>query len=70
MVGGLSIVFPYKDVVDETNSRKFTNVCKAIVGIDSSRLYPRFVSLCLQDPGQQSSLTKECKMKRDLGRIA
>ena len=40
MVGGPSIVFPRKDVVDETIIRKSTNLCKSIVGIDASQFYP------------------------------
>ena len=40
MVGCPSIVFTRKDVVDETFIRKSTNLCKSIVGIDASQLYP------------------------------
>ena len=40
MVGGPSIVFTRKAVVDETFLRKSSNVCKSIVGIDFSQLYP------------------------------
>ena len=40
MVGGPSIVFTRKAVVDETFVRKLTNFCKSIVGIDTSQLYP------------------------------
>ena len=39
MVGGASIVFTRKAVVDETFIRK-SNLCKSIVGIDASQLYP------------------------------
>ena len=39
IVGGLSIVFTRKVFVDETHTRMSTNVCKSIVGIDSSQLY-------------------------------
>ena len=39
MVGGPSIVFTSKAVVDETFILKW-NLCKAIVGIDASQLYP------------------------------
>ena len=39
-VAGPSIVFTRKAVVDETFSRKSTNLCKSIVGIDASQLYP------------------------------
>ena len=44
MVGGPSIVFTRKAVVDETFIRKSTNLCKSIVGIDASQLYP--YSMC------------------------
>ena len=44
MVGGPSIVFTRKAVVDETFIRKSTNLCKSIFGIDASRLYP--YSMC------------------------
>ena len=40
MVGGPSIVFTRKAVVDETFIRKSSNLCKSIVGIDASQLYP------------------------------
>ena len=40
MVGGPSIVFTGKAVVDETFFRDSTNWCKYIVGIDCSQLYP------------------------------
>ena len=40
MVGGHSIVFTRKAVVDETFIRKSTNSCTTIVGIDASQLYP------------------------------
>ena len=39
IVGGPSIVFTRKAVVDETFIRKSTNICKSIVGIDASQLY-------------------------------
>ena len=48
MVGGLSLVFTRKAVVDETfiwNSRK---ICKTIVGIDENQLYP--YSMCQPMP--------------------
>ena len=38
VVGGPSIVFTRKAVVDETFIRKSTNICKSIVGIDASQL--------------------------------
>ena len=40
VVGGPSIVFTRKAVVDEIFIRKSTNICKSIVGIDASPLYP------------------------------
>ena len=44
MVGGFSIVFTRKAVVDETFIRKSSNLCKSIVGIDASQLYPYSLS--------------------------
>ena len=44
MVGGPSIVFTRKAVVDETFIRKSSNLCKSIVGIDASQLNP--YSMC------------------------
>ena len=40
VVGGPSVVFTRKAVVDETFIRKSTNLYKSIVGIDASQLYP------------------------------
>ena len=40
IVDGPSIVFTRKSVVDETFIRKSANICKSIVGIDASQLYP------------------------------
>ena len=40
VVGGHSIVFTRKAMVDETFIRKSTNLCKSIIGIDASQLYP------------------------------
>ena len=48
MVGGPSIVFTRKAVFDETFIRKSTNLCKWIVGIDASQLYP--CSMCQPMP--------------------
>ena len=48
MVGGPSIVFTRKAVVDETFIRKSTNLCKSIVGIDTRQLYP--YSMCQPMP--------------------
>ena len=44
VVGGPSIVFTRKAVVDESFMRKSTNICKSIVGIDASQLY--LYSMC------------------------
>ena len=48
MVGGPSIIFTRKAVVDETFIRKSENICKSIVGIDASQLYP--YSMCQPMP--------------------
>ena len=48
IVGGPSVVFTRKAVVDETFIRKSTNLCKSIVGIDASQLYP--YSMCQPMP--------------------
>ena len=40
MVGGPSIVFTRKTVVDETFIRDSGNICISVVGIDASQLYP------------------------------
>ena len=39
MIAGPSIVFTRKAVNDGTYIRNSSNVCKSIVGIDSSQLY-------------------------------
>ena len=48
MVGRPSIVFTRKAVVDETFIRNSGNICKSIVGIDASELYP--YSMCQPMP--------------------
>ena len=48
MVGGPSTVFTRKAVVDETFMRKSSDLCKSIVGIDASQLYP--YSMCQPMP--------------------
>ena len=48
MVGGPSIVFTRKAVVDETFIRNSGIFCKSIVGIDASQLYP--FSMCQPMP--------------------
>ena len=44
MTGGPSIVFTRKAIVDQTYIRNTENICKSIVGIDASQLYP--FSMC------------------------
>ena len=44
MVGGPSIVFTRKAVVDETFIRNSRIICESIVGIDASQLHP--YSMC------------------------
>ena len=53
MVGGPSIVFTRKGVVDETHIHKPTNICKSIVGIGASQLY--CYSMCQPLPTRQYS---------------
>ena len=48
MVGGPSIVFTRKTVVDGTFIRNSGNICKSIVGIDASQMYP--YSMCQPMP--------------------
>ena len=48
MAGGPSIVFTRKSIVDETFIRNSRNICKLILGIDASRLYP--YSMCQPMP--------------------
>ena len=48
MVGAPSIAFTRKPLVDETFLRKTSNLCKPIVGIDASQLYP--YSMCQPMP--------------------
>ena len=48
MTGGPSIVFTRKAVVDQTYIRNSENICKSIVGIDASKLYP--FSMCQEMP--------------------
>ena len=48
MVGGPSIVFTREAVVDETFIRNSEIICKSIVGIDASQLYP--YSMCQPMP--------------------
>ena len=48
VVGGLSIDFTRKTVVDETFIRNSTNICIPVVEIDASQLYP--YSMCQPMP--------------------
>ena len=48
IVGGPSIGFTRKTVVDETFIRKSTNICKSIVGVDASQPHP--YSMCQPMP--------------------
>ena len=48
VVGGPSIVFTRKAIVDETFNRKSANICKSIVGIDACQLYS--YSMCQPMP--------------------
>ena len=48
MIGGRSIVFKGKAVVDETFIQNSGNICKSFVGIDASQLYP--YSMCQPMP--------------------
>ena len=48
VVGGPSVVFTRKAIVNETFIRKSTNLCKSIVGVDAGQLYP--YSMCQPMP--------------------
>ena len=48
LVAEPSIVFTRKAIVYETFIRKSTNICKSIVGVDASQLYP--YSMCQPMP--------------------
>ena len=48
MTGGPSIAFARKAVVDEILIRNSSNVCKSIVGMDASQVYP--FSKCQDKP--------------------
>ena len=63
MAGGPSIVFTRKAVVDETFTRNSSNLCKSIVGIDASQLYP--YSMCQPMPtGLYTSWEYDSETKR------
>ena len=62
MVGGPSIIFTRKAVVDETFIRKSTKLCRSIIGKDASQLNPiRCVSHCLLDCIQDGTMTLNLK---------
>ena len=54
-VGGPSIVFTRKAIVDETFIRKPTNLCKSVVGNDASQLYS--YSMCQPTPTKPYTLS-------------
>ena len=59
MVGGPSIFFTRKTVVDKTIIRNSGNFCKSIVGIDASQLFPYSIaSPCQQDYTRDGNLTQ------------
>ena len=67
MVGGPSIVFTGKAVVDQTFIFKSSNLCKSIVGIDASRLYT--YSMCQPMPtGLYTRWEYDSETKRDIAR--
>ena len=57
MVGGPSIVFTRKAVVDEIFIRDSGNICKSIVGIDASQLYS--YSMCQPMPTGDGKMTQK-----------
>ena len=63
MVGGPSVVFTRKAVVEETLIRKSSNLCNSIVGSDASQLYP--YSICqLMPTGLHTRWEYDSKTKR------
>ena len=64
MVGGPSIVFTRKAVVNETLIRTSANVCKSLVGIDVCQLYP--FSMCQERP---TGLYTRCDFDPESGRF-
>ena len=64
VVGGPSISFTRKAVVDETFIRQSANICKSIVGIDASQLYP--YSMCQPMP---TSLYTRCDFDSEMSRF-
>ena len=64
VVGGPSIVFTRKAVVDETFIRNSANICKSIVGIDASQIYP--YSMCQP---MQTGLYTRWDLDSEMGRF-
>ena len=64
MVGEPSIVFRREAVVDETFFRDLTNLCKTVVGIDASQLYP--FSLCQAIP---TVMYTRCQLHSESGKL-
>ena len=64
MVGGPTIVFTHKAVVDKPFIRKWTNLCKSVVGIDASQLY--LYSICQTMP---TGLYTRWDLDTETGRI-
>ena len=63
MVGGPTIVFTHKAVVDKTFIRKSTNLCKSLVGIDASQMCP--YSMCQTMP---TGLYRRRDLDTEIGR--
>ena len=64
MVGGPSIVFTRGAIADKTFNRKSTNLCKSIVGIDASQMYP--YSRCQPMP---TGVYTRCDVDTETGRF-
>ena len=65
-------MFTRKAVVDKIFIKNSSNICKSIVGIDASQLYPsQCVKICQQDCTQDVSLTLICRsLKLDITDLA
>ena len=65
LIGGPSIVFTQKAVVDETYIRNSSNVCKSIVQNDASQLtLSQCVKICQQDCTRDGCMTLICRNSR------
>ena len=64
MVGGPSVVFTRKAVVDETFIQYSRNICKSLVGIGASQLYP--YSMCQPMP---TGLYTQCEYDAESNRF-